>query len=103
MMAASGCFLSMGNSFSVRGDDGFDYVAPSRFAEDFAADLPRQKAEFMANAQVPTADKVFGAIVQRAAWKYKPSWYMVATADRIINPDLERMYAKRAKSTVVEN
>ncbi|RZK47106.1 MAG: alpha/beta hydrolase [Pedobacter sp.] len=86
----------------IKGDDGFDYVDPLRFPEDFAADLPTQKAMFMANAQVPTADKVFAAVVQRAAWRYKPSWYMVATADRIINPDLERMYAKRAKSTMIE-
>ena len=85
----------------IKGDDGFDYVDPAKFAEDFAADLPRAKAEFMANAQVPTADKVFRALIQQAAWKDKPSWYMVAEADRIINPDLERFYASRAQSKKV--
>jgi pimeloyl-ACP methyl ester carboxylesterase len=82
--------------------DGFDYIAPESFYADFAADLPKAVAEFTANAQMPTADAVFHAIIQNPAWRVKPSWYMVAKADRIINPDLERMYAKRAKSTVVE-
>jgi pimeloyl-ACP methyl ester carboxylesterase len=56
----------------------------------------------MANAQMPTADGVFHAVIQNPAWRTKPSWYMVAKADRIINPDLERMYAKRAGSHTVE-
>jgi len=82
--------------------NGFDYIDPAQFPADFAADLPKDKAEFMANAQMPTADGVFHAIIQNPAWRVKPSWYMVAKADRIINPDLERMYAKRANSTTVE-
>lgn len=82
--------------------NGFDYIDPSRFYADFAADLPRDKAEFMANAQMPTADGVFHSVIQHPAWRTKPSWYMVAGADRIINPQLERMYAKRANSTTVE-
>lgn len=85
----------------VKGDDGFDIVDPEKFAADFAADLPAAKAAFMANAQVPTADKVFRAVIQTPAWKNKPSWYMVATSDRIINPDLERFYAQRAGSKMV--
>jgi len=86
----------------VKGNDGWDYIDPSHFAADFAADLPKLQADFMANSQVPTADSAFHAIIKDPAWKAKKSWYMVATADRIINPDLERMYAKRAKSIVVE-
>ncbi|SDE02922.1 Pimeloyl-ACP methyl ester carboxylesterase [Mucilaginibacter pineti] len=85
-----------------KGGDGFDFIAPNSFYADFAADLPKPIAEFTANAQMPAADVVFHAIIQNPAWRVKPSWYMVAGADRIINPDLERMYAKRAKSTVVE-
>ncbi|RAJ24534.1 alpha/beta hydrolase family protein [Pedobacter cryoconitis] len=41
-------------------------------------------------------------MIRNPAWKTKPSWYMIAKADRIINPDLERMYAKRANSETVE-
>jgi pimeloyl-ACP methyl ester carboxylesterase len=86
----------------VQGTDGFDFIIPSMFYQDFAADLPKPLAEFMGNAQTPTADKIFHAIIRNPAWTIKPSWYMVAQSDRIINPDLERMYAKRAKSHTVE-
>ena len=82
--------------------DGFDYIDPSKFYPDFAADLPREQATFMAHSQMPAADTVFHAIITQAAWKVKPTWYLVARSDRIINPDLERMYAKRAHSHTVE-
>ncbi|QNK64758.1 alpha/beta hydrolase [Pedobacter sp. PAMC26386] len=82
--------------------DGYDYIDPSRFYEDFAADLPREQAEFEGHAQIFTVDSVFHAIIKNPAWRNKRSWYMVAKSDRIINPDLERMYAKRAGSTKVE-
>jgi pimeloyl-ACP methyl ester carboxylesterase len=45
---------------------------------------------------------VFTAQIPDPAWKIKPSWYMVAKADKIINPDLERMYAARAHAHTVE-
>ena len=85
----------------IKGSDGLDYIDPEKFPEDFAGDLEINKARFMANSQVPTADKIFKGIVNKSAWKTKPSWYMVAESDRIINPDLERFYAKRAKSKKV--
>ena len=86
----------------IKGKDGLDYIDPEKFASDFAGDVPEQKANFMAISQTPTTDAIFHAIIQNPAWKVKPSWYMVAKSDQIINPDLERMYAKRAKSHVVE-
>ena len=82
--------------------EGFDYIEPSSFYADFAAGLPKKQAEFMAHSQVLPADEVFHYVIQNPAWKVKPSWYMVAKSDRIINPDLERMYAKRAGSYKVE-
>jgi pimeloyl-ACP methyl ester carboxylesterase len=82
----------------IKGDDGYDYISPEHFSADFAADLPVEKARFMANAQLPTADICFQGLVAHPAWKAKPSWYMVAEADRIINPDLERFYAQRMKA-----
>jgi len=85
-----------------KGADGFDYLDPAKFHADFAADLPASYGDFAAIAQMPAADAVFHAIIETPAWKTKPSWYMVAKSDRIINPDLERMYAKRAKSYKVE-
>lgn len=82
----------------IKGKDGYDYIAPERFPEDFAADLPIAKARFMANSQMPTADICFQGLIDNPAWKNKPSWYMVAQSDRIINPDLERFYAQRMKA-----
>jgi pimeloyl-ACP methyl ester carboxylesterase len=82
----------------IKGTDGFDYINPENFPEDFAGGVPIEKAKFMAISQIPTADIVFQATIDSPAWKTKPVWYMVAKADRIINPDLERMYAKRANS-----
>lgn len=86
----------------LKGADGFDKIDPDKFPADFAGDLPVAKARFMAMAQMPVADEAFHAVIHEPAWKKKPSWYMVAKADRIINPDLERLYAKRAGSTVQE-
>lgn len=82
--------------------DGFDYIDPSKFYQDFAADLPKEQAEFEALSQMPAADTVFHTAITNPAWKVKPSWYMVAKSDRMINPDLERFYAKRANSRKVE-
>lgn len=86
----------------IKGADGFDVIDSQKFPADFAGDLPIAKARFMAMAQMPVADQAFHAVIHDPAWKKKPSWYMVAQADRIINPDLERLYAKRAGSKVTE-
>ena len=82
--------------------DGFLYLDPAKYPADFAADLDPAQATFEANAQELTAASVFDSPARTPAWKTKPSWYAVATADRIINPDLERMYAKRAGSHTIE-
>jgi pimeloyl-ACP methyl ester carboxylesterase len=86
----------------VKTPDGFLYLNPADYPADFAADLPRAQAEFEAHAQMPTSATVFTAQIPDPAWKNKPVWYMVAKADRIINPDLERMYAARAHAHTVE-
>ena len=82
--------------------DGYVMVDPQHYPSDFAADLPEDVTAFGAHAQIPTSPTSIGASVTEAAWKTKPSWYMVAKSDKVINPDLERMYAKRAKSYTVE-
>src|SRR5271157_2032523 len=78
------------------------WIEPEHFAADFAADIPKDKAAFMAVSQVPISTDAFTHQVKSPAWKHKPTWYMVATADRSINPDQERMMAKRAKAETVE-
>jgi len=82
--------------------DGFTYIDPAQFHELFAADLPADRAAFMARSQVLNFADNFSATITTAAWRSKPSWMLVAGADRTINPDLERWYAKRAKSHTVE-
>jgi hypothetical protein len=82
--------------------DGYTYLDPTAFPKAFAADLPPEHAEFEAHAQILTAAGVFTAPVTDPAWKVKPSWALVADADKIINPDLERFHAARAHSHVVE-
>jgi pimeloyl-ACP methyl ester carboxylesterase len=82
--------------------DGFTYIDPAHFHELFAADLPSDRAAFMARSQVFNFADNFSATITTAAWRTKPSWMVVAGSDRTINPDLERWYAKRANSHTVE-
>jgi pimeloyl-ACP methyl ester carboxylesterase len=82
--------------------DGFTYLDPAQFHEYFAADLPAEQAAIMARSQVLNLADNFKAVITTAAWRTKPSWMLVAGADRTINPDLERWYAIRAKSHTVE-
>jgi pimeloyl-ACP methyl ester carboxylesterase len=78
------------------------WIDQEHFAADFAADIPPEKAAFMARSQVPISTDSFTHKVTNPAWRSKPTWYMVATADRSINPDQERRMAKRAKANTVE-
>jgi len=82
--------------------DGFTYLDPAQFHEYFAADLSAEQAAFMARSQVPNLADNFKAVITTAAWRSKPSWMLVATKDRTINPELQRWYATRANSHKVE-
>jgi pimeloyl-ACP methyl ester carboxylesterase len=81
--------------------DGFTFLSRADFPTDFAPDLPLGQAEFEAQSQVLTAAAVFNTPLTAAAWKTKPSWAIVAGADKIINPDLERWYYARAHSHTI--
>jgi pimeloyl-ACP methyl ester carboxylesterase len=82
--------------------DGFTYLDRPQFPAFFAADVPAAQAVFAAQSQILTAAAVFTGQITTPAWRSKPSWMMVAGADKIINPELERWYAKRAHSRTVE-
>ncbi|MGO9518295.1 MAG: alpha/beta hydrolase [Candidatus Korobacteraceae bacterium] len=82
--------------------DGFTYLDPTQFHEYFAADLSAERAAFMARSQVMNKAENFRGVITTPAWRSKPSWMLVAGADRTINPDLERWYATRAGSHKVE-
>jgi pimeloyl-ACP methyl ester carboxylesterase len=82
--------------------NGLWWIDQAHFVADFAADIPRDEAEFMAISQVPISTDSFTHKVTNPAWKHKPTWFMVASDHRSINPDQERMMAKRAKAKTVE-
>jgi pimeloyl-ACP methyl ester carboxylesterase len=78
------------------------WIEQAHFVADFAADVPPAVSHFMAISQVPISTEAFTHKVTSPAWKTKPTWYMVASSDRSINPEQERMMAKRAHATTVE-
>jgi pimeloyl-ACP methyl ester carboxylesterase len=78
------------------------WIDQAHFAADFAADVPPATSHFMAISQVPISTDAFTHKVTTPAWKTKPTFYMVASADRSINPEQERMMAKRAHAKTVE-
>src|SRR6516225_6667789 len=81
---------------------GFLAIKQEAFRQDFAADLPGSVAHFMSIAQVPIAGSSFEAKVTATAWSKKPSYAVVSTQDRMINPELERFMSRRAKSETIE-
>jgi pimeloyl-ACP methyl ester carboxylesterase len=82
--------------------DGFLALDKNKFAASFAGDLPRDKAAFMADSQVPWGVEALAGTISNPAWRSKPSWYLVATEDRMIPPPAQRLMSKRAGATVVE-
>lgn len=82
--------------------DDFLYIEPAQLRADFAADVPETITRFMAASQVMPSVHAFTDTVSQAAWKTKPSWALVATSDRTVNPDLERFMSKRAGSKTIE-
>ena len=81
---------------------GFLFLDREKFAASFAADLPASEAAFMADSQVPWGVDAAGGEITEPAWRSRPSWYLVATDDRMIPPPVQRMMAERAGATVVE-
>src|SRR5204862_4957254 len=71
-------------------------------AASFAGDVPAEKAAFMADSQVPWGVEALGGTISQPAWRAKPSWYLLATEDKMIPPDAQRTMSKRAGSTAVE-
>ena len=82
--------------------DGFLFLDKSKFQASFAADVSDDVAAFMADSQVPWGVEALGGAVTRPAWRTKPSWYLVATDDKMIPPDAQRAMSKRAGATVTE-
>ena len=82
--------------------DGYLFLERTKFRESFAADVSAGTPAFMADSQVPWGLEALNGAVTEPAWRTKPSWYLVATEDKMIPPDAQRAMSKRAGSTVVE-
>src|SRR6202047_2511140 len=82
--------------------DGFLLLDKAKFPASFAGDVSPEKAQFMADSQVPWGVDALGGTISEAAWKAKPSWYLLTTQDRMLPPDAQRLMSKRAGATVVE-
>jgi len=85
---------------SIRPDPaGYLYLTPEGVAKDFAQDLPATQTRVMAVTQGPILGKAFDEKVTKAAWQNKPSWFIVAEKDRMIQPALERAMAKKINAS----
>jgi len=82
-------------------EDNFVVLTKKGVTEDFAQDLSPGEKRVLVATQAPTSGSVFAAPISDAAWHHKPSWYVVAENDRMINPDYERFAAKRMGAKVL--
>ncbi|WP_131765045.1 alpha/beta hydrolase [Candidatus Protofrankia californiensis] len=82
--------------------DGFLFLDRAKFPASFAADVSAEQAAFMADSQVPWGVEALSGTISEPAWRIKPSWYLIATEDRMIPPPAQRSMSARAGSTVVE-
>src|SRR5256885_9768672 len=80
--------------------EGYLFLDRAKFAASFAGDVNAETAAFMAESQVPWGVEALAGAITEPAWKTKPSWYLVATDDRMIPPAAQRFMSKRAGSTV---
>ncbi|MDQ1651004.1 MAG: hypothetical protein QOI35_204, partial [Cryptosporangiaceae bacterium] len=82
--------------------NGFLFLDRDKFHASFAGDLPVAQAEFIADSQVPWGVDALGGTISDPAWRTKPSWYLIATDDRMIPPPAQHAMSERAGSKVAE-
>ena len=80
---------------------GFIYLNPEVFRENFAQDVDPAEADLMAIVQKPFNQSIFMEKSGPPAWKQLPTWYQISTADRMIPPDVQRMFAERMNATTI--
>lgn len=82
--------------------DGFLTLSQEGVEKAFANGLPATEQNMIFSVQQPASPKVFAGVATQIAWKTKPSWFIVASEDGSISPDLERLMAKRANAKTTE-
>ena len=80
---------------------GFIYLNSEIFRENFAQDVDPAEADLMAIVQTPFNQSIFGEKSGPPAWKQLPTWYQISDADRMIPPDVQRMFAERMNATTL--
>ena len=85
----------------IKADAGFLSMTPQGINEDFAQDLTATERKVIVATQQPVAAAAFGDKMATVAWQTKPSWYIVASNDHMISPDLEQAMAKKIKATTL--
>jgi pimeloyl-ACP methyl ester carboxylesterase len=80
---------------------GFIYLNPEIFRENFAQDVDPAEADLMAIVQKPFNQSIFGEKSGPPTWKQLPTWYQISDADRMIPPDVQRMFAERMNATTL--
>jgi pimeloyl-ACP methyl ester carboxylesterase len=83
-------------------DKGNLYIDPKVFPSAVAADLPPKIAESLANHQMPLSVKAFETPVDAAAWRDKPTFYVITTKDRVIAPEAQKFFADRMKAQITD-
>jgi pimeloyl-ACP methyl ester carboxylesterase len=82
--------------------EGYLLLDAEKFPSSFAGDVDPEKAAFMADSQVPWGVDALNGVISEGAWRTKPSWYLIASDDRMIPAAAQRFMSQRAGSTVVE-
>ena len=82
--------------------NGYLFLDNAKFRASFAADVSEEKAAFLADSQVPWGLAALGGAISEPAWRSKPSWYLIATEDKMIPPPAQRQMATRAGASVAE-
>jgi pimeloyl-ACP methyl ester carboxylesterase len=83
-------------------ENGWLWYPKDKFHMGFAGDISKEKSDFMYDSQVPITAKCFSTPVTVAAWKSKPSYGIVSTGDKSLNPIIERKMYKRAGAVITE-
>jgi pimeloyl-ACP methyl ester carboxylesterase len=78
------------------------FIDPKVFPSAVAADLPPEIAQSLANSQLPLNHTAFEAPVDTAAWRDKPTFYVVSTRDKVIAPEAQKFFATRMKARTTE-
>ena len=82
--------------------EGYLFLDKDKFHASFAGDVSAERAAFLADSQVPWGVDALAGSITEAAWRTKPSWYLVTTQDRMIPPPFQHTMAQRAGATVSE-